>query len=107
MMQKNHKGGKLWATEFGWGTFQNLKEGSHVDGKPAMPPSDPSIAWMTVLTENQQAVYIIRAFDLAENSDIAGFMGPMFLWNMNFASLKEFTTSSKPSQPEAGYSVLN
>ncbi len=107
MVQNKDTQTKLWATEFGWPSFDGLKEGPHDTGQPAMPPNDPGLAWMTRLTEDQQAQYIIRAYQLAQMSDIASFMGPMFLWNLNFASLPGFTTAKTPSRPEAGFSVLN
>jgi hypothetical protein len=107
MVQNNDPQTKLWVTEFGWPSFDGLKVGEHDKGKPAMPPNDPGLAWMTRLNEDQQALYIIRAYQIAQMGDIASFMGPMFLWNLNFASLPDFTTADKSSRPEAGYSVLN
>jgi hypothetical protein len=34
-------------------------------------------------------------------------MGPMMLWNLNFASLPGYTNADKDSKPESGFSVLN
>jgi len=107
MVENNHANGKLWATEFGWATFDGLRYKDHLSGPPAIPPSDPALGWMNRLTEIQQATYVIRAFELAQTGDLAGFMGPLFLWNMNFASLTGYINENTPSLPEAGFSVLN
>jgi hypothetical protein len=104
MVANNHANGKLWATEFGWSTYDGLHVGSHIDGPPAMPAADP---WMNRITERQQAEYTIRAFELAQTGDLAAFMGPMVLWNMNFATLADFVRPDQPSRPEAGFSVLD
>jgi hypothetical protein len=106
MTENGHANGKLWATEFGWATFQGLRYKDHVNGPPAIPPADPSLGWMNRLTEAQQAQYIVRAFQLAQTGDLATFMGPMILWNMNFSSLEGYVKEKEPSLPEAGYSVL-
>ncbi|NDJ33840.1 MAG: cellulase family glycosylhydrolase, partial [Chloroflexi bacterium] len=76
----------LWATEFGWGTMQSL--GLEV---PAEQP------FFQHVNEQQQAMYIVDAFRLAQTLD---YMGPMFLWNLNVATLDGFD----PNQ--AGYSIL-
>jgi polysaccharide biosynthesis protein PslG len=107
MVKNNHAQGKLWATEFGWSSFDGLKEGSHVDGKPAMPPPDEGLAWLNRITEEQQGHYIVRAYELAQTGDLAGFMGPMFLWNLNFSVLTGYVKSEEPSRPEVGFSVIN
>ena len=107
MTSSGDQQGKIWVTEFGWASFAGLKSGSHVDGKAAVPPGDSSLAWMNILTEDQQAAYIVRAYQLAQSGDLAGYVGPMFLWNLNFSTLADFTTPDKPSHPESGYSVLN
>jgi len=107
MLKNNHAAGKLWATEFGWATFQGLHVKSHQNGPAAMPPSDPGLAWMNKLTEDQQAQYIVQAFALAQMGDLATFMGPMILWNLNFSLFVDYINADKPSLPEAGYSVLD
>jgi hypothetical protein len=108
IMSKNgHGQGKLWATEFGWATFQGLHYKDHLKGPPAIPPPDPGLAWMNILTQEQQAHYTIRAYHLAQSTNLANFMGPMFLWNLNFGTLPGFINEDKPSLPEAGFSVLD
>ncbi len=107
MVKNGHANGKLWATEFGWPTFDGLKAKDHVNGPPAKAPSDPSLGWMNRLTETQQSAYTVRAFQIAQNGDYAAFMGPMVLWNLNFAFLPDFVNDTKDSRPEAGFSALN
>lgn len=62
---------RLWATEWGWGACEGI-------GVP--PPAD--YAYFCDNSEQEQADYIVRAFQIAKNS---GYMGVMFLWNLNFA----------------------
>lgn len=77
----------LWVTEFGWGTFENLAT--------AVPPG---VEFMAQTSEWQQAEYIARAIEISQNRDS---VGPLFLWNLNFAPLlgQDFS--------ESGYSILN
>ncbi len=107
MLEFGHANGKLWATEFGWASFENLRYRDHVAGPLAIPPAEPSLGWMNRLSEHQQAQYIIRAFELAQSEPLASFMGPMILWNLNFAALSGYVNDGVPSLPEAGFSVLN
>ncbi len=107
MIQNGHAAGKLWATEFGWASYDGLRYRDNVAGPLAIPPTDPSLAWMSRLNEQQQADLIVRAFQLAQSGDLAAFMGPMVLWNLNFAALQGYVNDGKPSLSEAGFSVLN
>jgi polysaccharide biosynthesis protein PslG len=61
---------QLWATEFGWATWQGI-------------PNQAPEAWMNYNTPELQAEYTIRAFQIGQSLD---YVGPMFLWNMNFAN---------------------
>jgi polysaccharide biosynthesis protein PslG len=76
----------LWVTEFGWGSVDNF------DGGPA-----PGAPFMDYVSEWEQAVYTMDAFALAHENER---IGPMMLWNLNFAPLLG------PSASMAGYSVL-
>jgi hypothetical protein len=107
MVKNGHADAKLWATEFGWSTYDNLRVGSHVDGPQAKAPSDPGLGWMHQLSEAQRSAYTLRAFEIAQNGNYASFMGPMMLWNLNFANLAGFVSAEKDSRPESGFSVLN
>lgn len=77
---------QLWPTEFGWATWAGY-------------PSDPPEPWMAYNTPDQQAQYILRAFEIGqERQDI----GPMFLWNLNFAN----QTLIENRDEKAAYSLL-
>lgn len=82
----------LWATEFGWGSFENLTAD---DGTPAAPPAGAE--FMAHVSEWDQAVYIMDAFALAHDWEWAG---PMILWNLNFAP------GIGSAFSESGYSIL-
>jgi len=72
IMVKYGDGGKrLWPTEFGWASVENLGAG------PA-----PGYGYAADNTEAEQAQYIVTAYRMAKNW---GWVGPMFLWNLNFA----------------------
>ena len=77
---------QIWVTEFGWGSFDRMK---------APPPE--GFEYMRAVDEWQQATYTLRAFELAHQWR---WVGPLFLWNLNFAPLlgTEFS--------ESGYSLL-
>ncbi|MCS6835005.1 MAG: cellulase family glycosylhydrolase [Anaerolineae bacterium] len=61
---------QLWVTEFGWPSWQGF-------------PNDPPELWLGELSLEQQAQYVLRAFQIGqEREDI----GPMILWNFNFAN---------------------
>jgi hypothetical protein len=84
--------GQLWATEFGWGSFDQITD---EDGDPAQPPQGAE--FMADVTEWEQAEYLLRALELARQDDA---VGPMIIWNLNFGPLlgDEFS--------ESGYSIL-
>ncbi|MBK7781390.1 MAG: LysM peptidoglycan-binding domain-containing protein [Ardenticatenia bacterium] len=62
---------KLWVTEFGWASVDNLGTG------PA-----GGYEYAAQNTEGEQAQYLRDAFNLARSW---GWVGPMFVWNLNFA----------------------
>jgi hypothetical protein len=83
---------QLWATEFGWGSFEGIVND---DGSLASPPA--GVEYMAENSEWEQAVYTLRAYEMAHGWEWAG---PMFLWNLNF------TKALGPEFPEVGYSLL-
>lgn len=83
---------ELWPTEFGWGTFEGLRTS---ESQPASPP--PGSEFMADNSEWEQAVYTLRAFEMAHGWE---WVGPMFLWNLNF------TSALGPEFQEVGYSLL-
>jgi hypothetical protein len=76
----------IWVTEFGWGSFDGI------DG-----PTPPGVEFMNDVTEWQQAVYTMRAYELANSIE---WVGPMVLWNLNFGPLLG------PDFIETGFSIL-
>ncbi|MEN6479795.1 MAG: NBR1-Ig-like domain-containing protein [Anaerolineales bacterium] len=72
IMVKYGDGGKrIWVTEFGWASTENLGAG------PAA-----GYGYAADNTEAEQAEFIVRAYQMGRNW---GWVGPMFLWNLNFA----------------------
>jgi polysaccharide biosynthesis protein PslG len=69
MVNNNDADADLWATEFGWATWEGF-------------PGDAPEVWMTYNNPLEQANYTLRAFEIGQQLD---YMGPMFLWNLNFA----------------------
>jgi polysaccharide biosynthesis protein PslG len=79
--------GKMWLTEVGWATWAGL-------------PGDPPDVWMDFTDECQQGNYLVRAFQMAQERD---FMGPMILWNLNFAVLSGMVDNR---DERAAYSLI-
>ncbi len=76
----------LWVTEFGWGSFEGFNS-----------PLPEGADFMAAVSEWQQAVYTLRAYQLADGWT---WVGPMILWNLNFGPLLGDQFS------ESGYSML-
>jgi hypothetical protein len=70
MVDNGHGDLRMWVTEFGWATWEGL-------------PGDPPDGWMSYNTAVDQANYAIRAFEIGQS---LSYVGPMFLWNLNFAN---------------------
>ncbi|MBE2221086.1 MAG: cellulase family glycosylhydrolase [Anaerolineae bacterium] len=83
---------ELWATEFGWGSFDGLL---NKEGTPVPPPK--GVEYMSYLDEWQQAEYILAAYEMAHERDS---VGPLILWNLNFGPILGTQFA------ESGYSVL-
>jgi hypothetical protein len=87
ILEENGRGDMLlWATEFGWGSF---------DGLGAPPPEGNE--YMSLVSEWEQAEYTLRAWEMGQGWE---WMGPMILWNLNFGPT--FDTDFA----ETGYSLL-
>lgn len=85
---------QLWATEFGWGTYEGFV---NEEGTPVPPPADPP--YFTFIDQQQQANYVLRAFEIAQSLP---YIGPMFLWNLNFSAPESILAAD----PQAAYALL-
>ncbi len=74
-------GKKMWLTEFGWTTANQA----------------PGYGYGKFVSEQQQAQYLARAFDLGKSYP---WMGVMFVWNLNFAAI------TRPSDEKYPWGVL-
>lgn len=61
---------QLWFTEFGWASAR---------------PAPPGYEYAADNSEEDQARYLVRAFEIAKEK---GYVGPVFLWNLNFAPIE-------------------
>ncbi|MFZ5917190.1 MAG: cellulase family glycosylhydrolase [Chloroflexota bacterium] len=61
---------RLWPTEFGWASVHGL----------GVDPA-PGYGYAADNTEDEQAQWVVRAYQMAKEW---GWVGPMFLWNLNF-----------------------
>lgn len=73
MTEFNDSGRFMWVTEFGWGSSENL---------PGEVNLNYGFVEFTSLDEQSQ--YTIRAFEAGNE---LGYVGPMFLWNLNFCEV--------------------
>jgi hypothetical protein len=71
MVQNGDGNKRLWATEFGWATIENI----------AAAPN-PGYEYAATNTEALQADYLVKAMQIAKQS---GYMGVMFIWNLDFS----------------------
>lgn len=70
LVRNGYQDRQLWVTEFGWPSWRGF-------------PTEPPEPWIGELSLEQQAQYVLRAFQIGqEREDI----GPMILWNFNFAN---------------------
>jgi len=76
----------IWATEFGWPSFDGLGDD--------LPNHMPYAAHVS---EQEQAAYILAAFRYGEERE---WVGPMFLWNLNMS------TTWGSDHPHAPYSLF-
>lgn len=99
MIQNGDADGKLWITEFGWGTYQGVgKNGTDLSAIP------PGAEFFGLLTAEQQAQYVIRALEMLQTPPLSDFVEVSILWNLNFALVGDI--NANPSE-QAGYSILD
>jgi hypothetical protein len=73
IMDRNHDLKKqIWITEFGWSSCEGL-------------PVPAGYEYCTLISEQQQADYTVRAFDYANRH--WPWLGAIFLWNLNYAAI--------------------
>ena len=70
MAENNDSGSFIWATAFGWGS----SDGFTGDVRP-------DVGFVTFTDHDEQAQYVVRAFELGEDLT---YVGPMFVSNLNF-----------------------
>jgi hypothetical protein len=68
---------RMWLTEFGWSTVNQA----------------PGYEYGRFNTEQNQADYLVRAFNLAKTR--YPWMGVMFVWNLNFGTLTDLPASDE------------
>ena len=68
MERAGDQGSAIWVTKFGWGSSEDVD-----------PPNELNV-FVTYTSLNEQAIYIPRAYELGQE---LGFVGPMFLDNLN------------------------
>ncbi len=68
---------KMWLTEFGWTTANQAK----------------GYEYGAFVSEQQQAQYLVRAFELGKSYP---WMGVMFVWNLNFATITQASDEKYP-----------
>ncbi|MBI5957383.1 MAG: hypothetical protein HY866_01520 [Chloroflexi bacterium] len=78
MQQAGDTSRVLWATEFGWGTYEGFYNS---EGTPAVPPVDP--IYFQWITQDDQANYTMRAFEIGQSLP---YVGVMVLWNMDYSN---------------------
>ena len=77
---------RIWVTEFGWASVEGLGTA------PA-----PGYGYAADNSEAEQAQFITQAYQMGKNW---GWVGPMFLWNLNFAPV------SGKSDEKAAFGVV-
>lgn len=78
---------RIWPTEFGWAT---------VEGFGVAPAQGYGYAGEN--TQQEQAQFIVRAYEMGRSW---GWVGPMFLWNLNFAPV------AGKSDEKAAFGIVN
>ncbi len=96
MVTNGHGSAQMWGTEFGWATFDGMQTANGT--QPAAPADTP---YFSFINRWQQADYVLRAFTLAQERP---YLGPMILWNLNFALIPGAVDQS---DPQTAYSILD
>jgi len=86
MVRYGDSGKRLWPTEFGWASVEGLGV------EPVL-----GYEYSADNTELEQAQYIVKAYEMGK---AWGWVGPMFLWNLNFGPV------AGASDEKAAFSIL-
>lgn len=78
MNRNGHTNAQMWVTEFGWAVWDDIRALGY-----DLPDPAENYAWMYYTTPEQQVDYTIRALEIGQTR---GDVGPMILWNLNFAN---------------------
>lgn len=97
IMQRNNHNVPMWATEFGWGTYNGVGTGG-----TDVSPVPAGAEFFTLINTEQQAQYVMRAFDLLQQPGSPVEMA--FLWNLNYATLP---SAIDQRLEQAGYSLFD
>lgn len=96
IIQRNNHAAKIWVTEFGWGTYQEL-------GPNGESPEPPAVAgFFDLVSTQQQAEYVVRAFEMMQGDPFGGWVELAFLWNLNFGII-----GYEERTEQAGYGLLD
>ena len=87
-MQRKGVNKKMWVTEFGWATKNNT----------------PGYEFGNAITQDMQANYLVRAFQMAR-TNYGAWMGGMFDWQLNFAV--PWKAKGNELHEQASYGVIN
>jgi polysaccharide biosynthesis protein PslG len=88
VMEQNGESAKtIWLTEFGWDSCVGA-------------PAPRGYEYCQLTTREEQAQYIVRAFQIGKNE--WPWMGVMFLWNLNYAAIPGIS----PEDEKYGWSIL-
>ena len=85
MVENGDADKKLWFTEFGWASSPNPY---------------PEYAYARDNSEQDQASYLVRAFQIGREK---GYVAVMFVWNLNFAS----SADPQDRYAKRAFSILN
>ncbi|WP_162909950.1 hypothetical protein [Aggregatilinea lenta] len=96
MVNAGHSAAQIWVTEFGWATFDGL-----LTANGSVPAAPTGSGFFSYVSKQQQAEYTVRAFEIGQR---LSYVGPMILWNLNFATLDGAVDTS---DQQAGYGLLD
>lgn len=85
MVQYGDGGKRMWLTEFGWASIENV-----------MAAPIPGWDQARDNSEAEQAAWLVEAFNLCRSW---GFVGPMFVWNLNFGV-------TNPTEEYANFGII-